>query len=197
MENGVLVEPETLYDIFSSCADVSSGLADWFMLTFLGKDESVYNLDGAPSPLMKSCLDRLLPSYFDTNSRRPLLDPETLQVNAAAVPDFISFFLDAGANPNPEFSGGGGTNFLGAFLSSDLFRDCPNVCEGRSIKKEILSALIEAGAEVSFRDGDGYSVGDYAWGFGQWDAWCGALQENGMAVMEVDMSRPQGYYSKR
>ena len=103
----------------------------------------------------------------------------------------MNIALDAGADPNLHY---GGASHLGSCLSSRLFRQLSVASDDRHQRKEILSALIYAGADVSHVSIDGDSVTVQAWGFGHWEAWCGALQKNGLAMIEVDQSEPQGYF---
>jgi hypothetical protein len=128
---------------------------------------------------------------------------ETLEWRTELLPDVVRLLLESGADPNTIWYG----RF--AYLTVFLKFMSPNqglVCsQNHNIRKQVLSAFIEAEADVFYRNMEGESLSGLARIFNHWDAWCEALQENGKNIEEIvrsqgeewlldDSNFPQSFY---
>jgi hypothetical protein len=181
----------TLDSILRCCADPPEILTDSIlaMLTpgyfeLLGSDRFF--------SCISMCLQKLSALDCIPRSQRHIVDPDALRKHPEWLPDLVRILFQNGVDPNTTMLYG--QYFMQCVLWCDLFEQLKSVPGGHVIQKQFLTAFIEAGANVKHLDHGGFSTANYAWGLGHWDLWCEALQENGLSIMEVDRSRPQGYW---
>lgn len=181
----------TLDSILRCCADPSKMLTDAILAIFTMWDHSEFNDSGRFFSYSSMCLQKLSALDCIPRSQRHLVDPDALRKHPEWLPDLVPILLQNGVDPNTTIAYG--DSFLQCVLWSDVFEQLKSVPGGHVIQRKFLATLIEAGADVTHLDHDGVSTADDAWAYGHWDVWCEALQENGLSIMEVDRSLPQGY----
>jgi hypothetical protein len=181
----------TLDSILRCCADPSKILSDVIMVTLpvWGCSEFLYS--GRFFSCISMCLQKLSALDCIPRSQRHIVDPNALLKQPKLLPDLVRILLQIGVDPNRIVTFG--QSLLQCDLQSDLFKQLKSVPAGRGIRRKILGAVIEAGADVTYLDHGGLSAADFAWGCGHWNVWCKALQDNGLSIMEVDKSSPQGH----
>ncbi|KAF9690879.1 hypothetical protein EKO04_010950 [Ascochyta lentis] len=174
--------------ILGTCVDDSTLLADLVMLG-LSEFNTTFD-DDRFLRLFGNCLQRLhMDNPIDLHGRKISL--ETAEGSFEMIPGIVRFLLETGADPNAGDLFG--LSLIGSFLTSALFKKCITTAQGHMIRKQVLNALIESGADVLHRDRYGYTAAQWAWDCGHWDPWCEALQENGLSVQEVDTDKEQGW----
>lgn len=167
-----------LDNILSCCDDPIKILVD-SMLLLVGLTLNLNHWSADPFwSVLAFCLQKLYTMNGSTVSRQWRVEPGALRNCPEMLPDVVCILLENGADPNLWVWRG--RCIIHYILAGHLFRELRCSKQGFTIRRRILSALIEAGADTSRRDYDGRSPDVYAWDFDQGDVWLEALKENGL-----------------
>jgi hypothetical protein len=181
----------TLDSILRCCADPSKILTYAILATLtLGPNPELFD-SGRFFSCISMCLQKLSALDCIPRSQRHIVDPDALRKHPEWLPDLVRILFQNEVDPNTTMFYG--RSFLQCVLRSGLFKHLKSFPGGHVIRKKFLTTVIETGADVTHLDHGGFSAADDAWACGHWDVWCEALQENGLSIVEVDRSRPQGY----
>lgn len=183
-----------LDDVLSCCTDPSRVLAETTMLFLTQAPSEVSGADQFFS-YIDTLLQKLSAKGCLAHFQRHMANSEALRKHPEWLPELVRYLIQSGMDANATDCYG--QSFLHTSLQSDIFRLLRSHSEGHAIRKIFLGMLIEAGVDVTRICYWGDIAAQCAWDFGHWDAWCEALQENGISVQEVNSSRPQGWMIRR